>query len=152
VKLVTKELCEDGEHGCGHDGVAIVGWGCPRAHKASMERFNKRVCGQILLGKIHRDNKGPVIGIMWSEVVSEKIRRGFGTKMYEAAAQLACRKYGLPLASDTTRSDMADGFWWKQWKKGRAEKRKADGSGKTFYALTCPAPKSLKGVRRRSRR
>lgn len=73
-------------------------------------------------------------------------RQGVGTKLYERAARIACEaRYGAPLASDTDRSPMSEGFWRKQTGKGRAQR---DETSRSFYMLSCPAPKSLKGTRR----
>jgi hypothetical protein len=80
--------------------------------------------------------------------------------MYEHAAKIACRA-GAPLASDATRTKYSEGFWGKQAKKGRATCVARAGGVRleagTFapkgrlscrhYALTCPAPRSLAGLR-----
>jgi len=84
---------------------------------------------------------------------------GIGTKLYEAAARSACRK-GVPLMSDNRRTKYSQGFWEKQSRKGRATcvierggKKLSSGfeiSGGWScgrYALTCPAPRSLRGFR-----
>ena len=49
-------------------------------------------------------------------------RQGIGTKLYEAAAQVAC-DIGMPLASSPSwmRSPDSSGFWEKQAQKGRAQ-------------------------------
>lgn len=87
--------------------------------------------------------------------VDEKWRReGIGTKLYEAAAKEACRKFKRPLASDRSRSSMADGFWEKQVRKGRAvcAQSREDGSC-VFYRLKDCGVKDLSGLRKkRSRR
>ena len=79
--------------------------------------------------------------------VDESVRRqGIGTKLYERAAKVACEaRYGKPLASDTSRSPLSEGFWRKQERKGRAQR---DYISNSFYVLSCPAPRSLKGTRR----
>lgn len=88
--------------------------------------------------------------------------KGIGTKMYERAARIAC-KARAPLASDATRTKYSEGFWGKQAKKGRATCVARAGGVRleagTFepkgrlscrhYALTCPAPRSLAGLRKR---
>jgi hypothetical protein len=85
---------------------------------------------------------------------------GIGTKMYEQAARIACRAR-RPLASDKTRTKYSNGFWEKQASKGRATCAVRSGGVKlapgTFepkgrwscgtFALSCPAPRSLAGVR-----
>jgi len=79
--------------------------------------------------------------------VDESVRRqGVGTKLYERAARIACEsRYGKPLVSDTDRSPMSEGFWRKQVDKGRAVR---DETSRSFYVLSCPAPRSLKGAKR----
>lgn len=47
------------------------------------------------------------------------MRRRFGTRLYEFANELACKR-GLRLASDSERSQFAEAFWRKQVGKGRA--------------------------------
>jgi hypothetical protein len=83
---------------------------------------------------------------------------GVGTKLYERAARVACRE-NAPLMSDRYRTQYAEGFWTKQARKGRATCVVAKG-GKRLnsdfaisggwscgrYALTCPAPRSLRGI------
>jgi len=83
---------------------------------------------------------------------------GIGTKLYEAAARVACRE-GAPLMSDNHRTVYSQGFWEKQARKGRATCAVAAGGVKLSkeyditgrwacgrYALTCPAPRSLRGA------
>lgn len=88
-------------------------------------------------------------------------RKGVATKLYTHAAKFACRKFGKPLASDDVRSVGSQGFWRKQLKKGRATCVDTSGaygydpeSGRStrrkihkcaVFALSCPAPPSLKG-------
>ena len=90
--------------------------------------------------------------------------RGLGTKLYKAAADLACRKFKAPLLSDASRSGYAQAFWEKQVRKGRAvcvkphpdphiadrELTVAGRGGCWRYRLTCPAPRSLAGAVRKS--
>lgn len=81
-------------------------------------------------------------------------RHGIGTQLYEKAAEVACEEFGLPLASDrsTSRSKMSEGFWKKQLKKKRARCIGESGSKRCYMAvLSCPAPVSLDGTRRRRR-
>ncbi len=92
----------------------------------------------------------------------EPVRGGrVGTRMYEAAARIACEEYGSPLASGFSRTDAAESFWFKQKQKGRAEERRHDAYSEeelaedpdkrdTFYTLTCPAPTSLEGLPKRA--
>jgi GNAT superfamily N-acetyltransferase len=78
-------------------------------------------------------------------------RKGLATKLYEAAAQEACRRRA-PLASDERVGEMSRQFWDKQMRKGRAvvlSKRGGYERGEKapVFSLTCPAPSSLKGRR-----
>jgi hypothetical protein len=98
-------------------------------------------------------------------VAAEMKRCGVGTKLYEQAAQFACKTFKEPLHSDVERSAMSQGFWQKQVKKGRAscvsDMRAVDEDevpdwmatagrdGCVRYRLTCPAPKDLSRRRRR---
>jgi hypothetical protein len=62
------------------------------------------------------------------------MRRRFGTRLYEYAKELACKR-GLRLASDAERSQYAEAFWRKQERKGRAE-CVAKGRAKFYAAPT----------------
>lgn len=98
-----------------------------------------------------------------------------GTRMYEMLAAFACER-GRVLVSDRARTDASEGFWRKQFDKGRAvhqcltfdeagwgqktewtscppDKDKYDKAGTwTRYKLkSCPAPTNLEGLRRRRR-
>ncbi len=55
----------------------------------------------------------------WVEVDASYRRCGLGTKLYETAAQVA-KASKLSLVSSYERSEMSEGFWAKQAKKGRA--------------------------------
>lgn len=101
--------------------------------------------------------------------VDERYQRcGLGTRLYEEAAKLACKRFKGPLRSDIERSTAADTFWQKQVAKGRA--RCLEATDKPSYAddtpdmpivgrsncwryvLTCPAPASLAKPPTRRRR
>jgi len=120
------------------------------------------------------DRAGNSLGTMDLEVKTERGQRftqvvwaftrqtgaGVGTKLYERAARVACQE-GAPLSSDTRRTKYSEQFWRKQAQKGRATCRVPTG-GKHLsddfahvgtwscgrYALSCPAPRSLRGVKR----
>jgi len=55
----------------------------------------------------------------WVEVDAPYRRCGLGTKLYERAAALA-KTSKLTLISSRERSEMSEGFWAKQARKGRA--------------------------------
>lgn len=105
----------------------------------------KRVCAHLIVGHDWRRRyKGWTVRFI--ESYGTRGSRA-GTRLYEHAARLSCDLVGGPLASDDdgNRSTSAEAFWKKQVAKGRAEKIEHR------YALTCPAPKSLEGLRRRRR-
>lgn len=101
-----------------------------------------------------------------------------GTRLYEAAAKVACEEYGAPLSSDYKRSSQAQAFWEKQRAKGRARfvvtnpdarerysatgkdpdnadpndfKKTSDDTLLGQFFLRCPAPASLEGLPLRGR-
>lgn len=55
----------------------------------------------------------------WVSVDARHRRCGVGTALYQEAAKLA-KASKLPLVSSRERSEMSEGFWSKQAKKGRA--------------------------------
>lgn len=81
-----------------------------------------------------------VFAVVDIEVDDAYRRKGFATRMYEAAAKLAC-KAGRPLASDVTRFAGPRAFWAKQVKRGHAEA--IDARGGQAFVLSCPPPRSL---------
>jgi GNAT superfamily N-acetyltransferase len=76
-------------------------------------------------------------------------RRGFGTKLYEAAAQEACRR-GWAFASSPrwALSQASSGFWDKQISKGRATE---DTKAKVIV-LNRACDSDLRGLQMRRRR
>lgn len=97
------------------------------------------------------EESGRIVMSVTNSIVKPSYRRrGIGTQLYERAAEVACRDFGLPLASDrhTSRSKFADAFWKKQVKKKRAVCI-GDSGGKRcrMYMLSCPAPASLAATR-----
>lgn len=60
-----------------------------------------------------------------SSQTSPKFRRmGVATKLYAEASRIAQEEYGIPLASDLSRSEAAENFWQKQVRVGLADKIK----------------------------
>jgi hypothetical protein len=77
--------------------------------------------GVIKVDEVESTIEGGYIPLVsWSHTELGHRRCGLGTKLYERAAQAACKLFQEPLHSDLTRSGMSDGFWQKQVKKGRA--------------------------------
>jgi len=106
--------------------------------------------GDIRLRKVKRASRQvwEVAGVF---IRASARRRGLGTKLYERAARAACES-GAPLAStERVGEGMSDAFWEKQLRKGRASvlcKRCGTG-GQPVYVLSCPAPSSLRGARKK---
>lgn len=69
-----------------------------------------------------------IFQVLQSNVKPEHQRKGYGTKLYEAAANEACRR-GISLASSPrwARSPMSTRFWAKQIMKDRADEHVYDG-------------------------
>ena len=97
-------------HGDGFDLVASTPdgeyLGDMRIQRFGPHKLGNRSEGPALMRVVHARATEPGLGI--------------GTKLYEAAARVACRRFRLPLASDTARSSFSEGFWQKQVRKGRA--------------------------------
>jgi GNAT superfamily N-acetyltransferase len=111
------------------------------------------VVGHIIVVK---ENDVPYVSDI--RVLPQLQRCGLGTKLYEQAAQFACKAFKKPLHSSIERSAMSDRFWQKQVAKGRAvcvarthepPAEQPDWvpvpgrSGCVRYRLTCPAPTDL---------
>lgn len=79
----------------------------------------------------------PIVQIDNVHVDKNWRRHRIGTKLYEAAARAACRRFQAPLASGDPRSVEAEAFWQKQKAKRRAVET-PDG-----FQLRCPPPRSL---------
>lgn len=97
---------------------------------------------------------GAVAMVTWIEVSRTHRRHGVATWLYEQAAKAACRLWHAPLSSDFVRAEGAEGFWRKQASHGRARCiQRPNVRGKDYgcsrYELSCPAPASLAGLRRR---
>lgn len=102
--------------------------------------------GRLTAGTLRGDG---AVRVRIMQVDKQWRRQGVGTAMYEAAAHAACERYGLPLSSDDTRSPAAEEFWRKQERKGKAVCRLRLGESCFRYWLSCPAPRSLAGRRKR---
>lgn len=98
------------------------------------------------------------------EVAPQLQRQRIGTALYERAARVSCEEFDGPLMSAKARTRYSQAFWEKQTAKGRAkcmvestERETAfpegwpmemaiqNRGGCRYYALRCPAPKSLAG-------
>lgn len=122
-------------------------------HKACRSDDEDDVGGYLTNGvcaRIKLKEEAKFVRVQQTAVAENMRRQKLGTAMYEAAARLACKEFGKPLASDFDRSVSASGFWRKQLMKGRA---KLDHAGRgSFFKLACPAPESLAGASKRRRR
>lgn len=76
-------------------------------------------------------------------------RKGIATKLYEAAAQEACRRRARLASVERTTSAHSHTFWVKQLEKGRAQVVGRDKTPK--YVLDCAFARDLSGVKRRKR-
>lgn len=114
-----------------------------------------RVIGTMWMMLAKSATKQPIMRVANIELIRGSRGKGIGTAMYEVAAQHACAVHGMPLASGLNRSDAANGFWRKQERKDRAICSGDSGSKKRpclEYVLSCPAPVSLAGARKRKRK
>lgn len=127
----------------------------PVAHvKLSCENYLGATVGHIKVFPSTDARKRKIVMVGQSWVAAKHRRKGFGTALYEAAAQAACEIFGAPLASGESRSAAAEAFWRKQERKGRAQCTQESGSKKRpciEYVLSCPAPTNLGKPRKRKR-
>ena len=118
-----------------------------------VDRRGERLAGiRAVRRKVAGRMRYVVRGVM---VLEGNRRQGLATKLYESAAAEACKRRA-PLASDERVGDISREFWAKQLRKGRAtvlSKRGGSEKGEKapVYSLSCPAPRSLSGPRRRRR-
>jgi len=112
-------------------------------HRVVMSAGGLRFAGEIDLRCPYAPGYRVGCDITYAKVDPRLQGQGLGTLLYQAAAKASCKLGRGPLRSDTQRSKMAEGFWAKQHRKGRAIK---EGDR---YALTCPAPRSLARYRSR---
>lgn len=99
------------------------------------------------VGYIDVSKKGEWLNVNGIFVDEPYRRKGYGTKLYEAAAEVACEN-DLNLAS-TYREDEAHShdFWRKQARKGRAEViRGAGHKGQDVYVLNSSCGVDLSGL------
>lgn len=97
---------------------------CPKLQwESTAESVTARTVKGVLVGAIYlyKHVRGMDEELIVGTVrVAEKYHRcGVGTQLYTRAAALA-RERGVPLVSDSTRSEAAEMFWQKQERKGRA--------------------------------
>lgn len=112
--------------------------------------------GQETVGEIQLLLDDEYARVRWIKVREKFQRCGAGTKLYEQALDFACKHY-RPLASDTVRTEMSQGFWMKQVRKGRArcaQPTDKSSDGCRFYRMKsiCPDNRSLAGRRKRRRK
>jgi GNAT superfamily N-acetyltransferase len=103
--------------------------------------------GQIEVDLMYSDGELIQASVGLINVDRDLQRCGVGTRLYERAARIACKR-GVKLRSDTSRSNKAEAFWRKQERKGRVVCEKSYyGSGCEYYEIKkCPV-KSLRGAR-----
>lgn len=102
-----------------------------------------RQIGSFLAAK---NSKFRRLEVVHAVVIPDYVRRGLGTKGYEALATWACAN-DFVLTSDQERTDASEGFWKKQRTKGRAE---YDSESRKYRLTSCAGDLGrLSGVRRR---
>jgi len=102
------------------------------------------------VGQMQVKHSGFCMRVDVVEVEQGMQRRGIGTKLYQAAARLACKVYKKPLCSSVERSVAAEAFWRKQVLKKRAVRvrnTKSDFEREGMFKLRCPPPASLGRIR-----
>jgi GNAT superfamily N-acetyltransferase len=87
--------------------------------------------------------KGLVVGLV--DLNRDIRRKGWGTKLYEAAAKEACARRMPLISNDRTTGAFSNDFWRKQHAKGRA-RIIGERKGIPVYALRCTAKDDLSGV------
>jgi GNAT superfamily N-acetyltransferase len=123
----------------------------------------KKVIGSLSAKPYSRTIRNQFLRVEGIEVEPPYRRCGVGTRLYEAAAKLACER-GEVLSSDVNRSVDSQGFWTKQVARGRArcveptEIRTREDSqyafgrgGCMFYALKRCSITTLAGAPRKRR-
>lgn len=101
------------------------------------------LCGRITVHRSLRKVSGKVVyKVDRIDVRSDVRRRGVATKLYETAANEACRRRGRLASLERISGAHSTAFWEKQVAKGRAKEvpiRGADRERYTQYLLTdCP--------------
>lgn len=119
------------------------------AFKALCDRV---ACGDIRVVKHPRPIAGKAAWVVRNVHVPEGFRRqGIATKLYEAAAQAACRRRGRLVSAARNPGAHSNDFWSKQDARGRVLVIKPKGGGPPLYMLPeCPVG-SLAAVRPRKR-
>jgi len=133
----------------------------PSVHVVQAHRRGREI-GYMEIEEVDGPLDQPLMKVAFIEVKKKGL--GIGTKLYEKAAAFACAQR-RPLASDEARTAAAQGFWLKQARKGRATCLRGSGRATALtrgyaekglwacgqYVLSCPAPRSLAALRRRTR-
>lgn len=112
-----------------------------------MAAFNA-LDGRRKVGRLELRRNADRSQVTWITVAEGARRSGIATRLYEAAASFSCEEWGRPLASDYrgSRAPSAEGFWQKQFRKGRAERIGSESSMSNYFVLSCPAPEDLSGL------
>lgn len=125
-----------------------VDTGSKRAFEFQAYLDGERV-GEI--GVVRRNEKigGRVVYAVHRVRVEEAARRkGIATKLYEAAAQEACRRRSRLASTGRDPKAHSHDFWAKQAAKGRAEVLPGRGErGQPVYILDCAFARDLSGAR-----
>lgn len=100
-------------------------------------------CGRIEAHKKFGKVGGKVVyAVMRVDVDAEHRRKGVATKLYEAAANEACRRRGRLASVERNPGAHSTDFWKKQVTKGRAKEFPIRGADQERYSryllLNCP--------------
>ena len=97
------------------------------------------VCGHIYAYRSKAKVGGKVVYVVKTIEVNESARRkGVGTKLYEAAANEACRRRGRLASVGRNPGAHSNDFWEKQEAKGRAVRVRQPGGQPAFVLVECP--------------
>jgi len=101
------------------------------------------VCGHIYACRSKAKVGGKVVYVVKTIEVDEKVRRrGVATKLYEAAANEACRRRGHLASVGRNPGAYSNDFWEKQEAKGRAVRVRQPGGQPAFVLVECPASRA----------
>ena len=112
-----------------------------------------QACGRIYAYRSKAKVSGKVVYAVKNIEVNEVARRkGVGTKLYEAAANEACRRRGSLASVGRNPGAHSNDFWEKQAAKGRAVRVRQPGGQPAFVLVECPSKgmrTDLSGVQRK---
>lgn len=132
--------------------VIIVARGVGNADGFAFEALcDGRWCGEISAYRLLKRVRGRVVYTVGSiEVATSARRRGIATKLYEAAANEACRQRRRLASTNRSAGAYSNDFWQKQVAKGRARAvRRRYGMPPAYVLIDCPVTTLARARRRR---